>query len=283
MAGLSDLLDGFSGLIPLLRTILILVIMFVLFSVAVSFVQKRLLKKAKTKKQITNVELFSRILKYLFLIVIVVIAIFSYSGSWTGLGLTLGLFSAALGWALQKPITGIAAWIMLVTRRPFEIGDRVIIGSVKGDVQDITLTHIYLKELGGLIASEENSGRIILVPNSLLFEQNITNYTANDDYILDQVITLVTYESNLDKAMNICLDAAKKHTKEFAAKTKVEPHVRTYFQPSGIDVHVRYFAPARDVPLYSSLITKEIFDQIRKARDVEIAYPHTEVVFRRKR
>ncbi len=245
------------------------------------YIKRRWLEKAKSKKQISNIKIATRVLNYAAMACIIIFAIFSYAGSWSGLGLTVGLLSAALGWALQKPITGIAAWFMVVIKRPFEIGDRIVIGSIKGDVTDITLSHIYLKEIGGLIASEENSGRIILVPNSILFEQNIINYTAHDEYVLDQVVAGVTYESNLDRAIEICLQAAKKHTHAFSSHVKVQPYVRTYFLPSSIGVHVRYFAPATQLQEVSSDITKEIYEQIRKRKDVEIAYPHTEVVFKK--
>lgn len=276
-------LNGLARYVPLVRTIIIIVITFIIFNFILHYIKKNLLKRAKTKKQISNVEIFSKIFKYIFLLILIIFAIFSYAGSWTGLGLTVGLLSAALGWALQRPITGIAAWIMVVTRRPFVIGDRVIIGDVKGDVADITLTHIYLREIGGIVPSEESSGRIIMIPNSVLYEKNIINYTLQDDYVLDQVIVTVTYESNLDKAIKIASESAKKYTKEFIEETKKEPYVRTFFQPSGIDVKVRYFSQATRLAEISSNITKEIFEGIMKTKDVEIAYPHTEVVFRKKK
>ncbi|MCK4521832.1 MAG: mechanosensitive ion channel family protein, partial [Nanoarchaeota archaeon] len=201
----------------------------------------------------------------------------------TGLGVTVGLFTAALGWALQKPITGIAGWIMLVVKRPFDIGDRIIIGKVRGDVDDITLTHIYIKEIGGIVSGEENSGRIVMVPNSKLFEQDIINYTLQDEYVLDQVAVTVTYECNLDRAIKIALEAAKKCARDFIKQTGKKPYALTYFEPNGINVRVRYFAPAKHLQEISSAITKEIFDNIRKTKSVEIAYPHTEVVFRKKK
>lgn len=280
MTTFLKLTESLYGIAPIIRTIIILIILIVIFNIILISIKRKLLKRARTKKQISNIEIFSRIFKYIFLLILIISAIFSYAGSWTGLGLAVGLMSAALGWALQKPITGIAAWIMVVTRRPFEIGDRVIIGTVRGDVTDISLTHIYIQEIGGIVAGEENSGRIIMVPNSTLFEQNIINYTSIDEYVLDQVVVTVTYESNLDKAIEIVLESAKKYRKEFDIKK--EPYVRTYFQPSGISVHVRYFSPAKRLQEISSDITKEIFERIMKTKDVEIAYPHTEVVFRKK-
>ncbi len=279
----NTILGAMSGkFLPLIRTILIVVIAFLIFNIALSAVKGYLKKRASKKKQISNIEIFSKVIKYIFTIVLILIAIFTYAGSWTGFGLSVGLFSAALGWALQRPITGIAGWIMVVVKRPFEIGDRIIIGKVRGDVEDISLTHIYIKEIGGIIGGEENSGRITMVPNSKLFEQDITNYTLSDDYMLDQVAFTVTYEGNLDKVMNIALDAANNQTKEYIEKMEKKPYVLTYFGPNGINVKLRYMSPAKRLQEFSSRITKEIFDGISKTKDVEIAYPHTEVLLRQK-
>lgn len=276
----SSVLGGFVEIVPVVRTLFVIIFAYAAFSLVLGTIERTLLKKVKTKKQITNVEIFSNIFRYSFLLLLILLAVFSYGGSFAGLGLTMGLLSAALGWALQKPITGIAAWIMVVIKRPFDIGDRVIIGNVKGEVCDISLTHIYIKEVGGLVQSEEISGRTVMVPNSVLFEQNIINYTYKYDFTLDQVAVSVTYESDLNKAIEIALAAAKKYTKDYALKAK-EPFVRTYFQPNGINVHVRYFSPVRKIQEVSSSITQEIFAQISKSKHVHFAYPHTEVILRK--
>jgi small-conductance mechanosensitive channel len=279
MVDFSYILTAIGDFLPIVRTVLIISVIFVLFTIFVNSIKKVLLKRTKTKKQKSNVKIFSRIINYSFFVLIVLIAIFSYSGSWSSLGLTVGLLSAAMGWALQKPITGVAAWIMIVTKRPFEIGDRIIIGGVRGDVADITLTHIYLREIGGMATSEESSGRTIMVPNSIMFEQNIINYTLQDDYILDEVVLSVTYESDLDKAKKIGIESAKEILKEFP-ELKSEPYVRTYFQANGINVHIRYFTHAEKRQETSSKVTQEIFKQISKTKSVEFAYPHTEIVWK---
>ena len=276
-------LSSLKNLIPIIRTIIVVVIVFIILDSLIIFIKKQLLKRAKSKKQKSNVEIFARVSKYMIVLILVLFAIFSYTGSWTGLGLTVGLLSAALGWALQKPITGIAGWIMVVTKRPFEIGDRVIIGTVKGDVVDINLTHIHLREIGGIVAGEESSGRIIMVPNSTLFEQTIINYTQQDEYMLDQVAVTVTFESNIDKAIKLALESAKAHTKDVIKATKHEPYIRTYFKPSGIFVSVRYYSPVKRIQEFSSIITKEIFDRIRKTRDVKIAVPHVKIITDKKK
>ncbi|MEA3513990.1 MAG: mechanosensitive ion channel, partial [Nanoarchaeota archaeon] len=104
--------------IPLIRTIIIVIVIFLIISFIISLIKKGLLKKVKSKKQRSNVKIFSKILKIILFIGLILIAFSSYYQTWTGLAVWAGLFSAALGWALQRPITGIAAWIMVVTKRP---------------------------------------------------------------------------------------------------------------------------------------------------------------------
>jgi small-conductance mechanosensitive channel len=274
--------DILKLLITILTTIAAIIIAFLIFNFILKRIKKSLLKKAKGKRTKSNIKIFFKIIKYSFLLLLILIAISLYSDSLTGLGLGVGLFSAALGWALQKPITGIAAWLMVITRRPFNIGDRIIIGNLKGDVTDITLTHIYVREIGGIVPGEETSGRIVMIPNSVLFEKNIINYTAKNEYILDQVTIIVTFESNLNKAIKIALDSAEKLTSDFIDQVN-KPYVRTYFKSNGISVSARYFAPADQLQKYSSNITREIFKRIKRTKNVEIAYPHTEVIFRKKK
>jgi len=268
------------------RLILVIIISFVIFSIMSRVIRKHLLKKVRTKKQASNVTVFLDLLKYLFLILLVIIAFSSYYGNWSEFGFIIGLLTVALGWALQKPISGVIAWLILITRRPIHIGDRVIILGIKGDITNISLTHIFLDEVGGTIEGEESSGRTVMIPTSIIFEQEIINYTHQDDYILDEVTTAITYESNLEKAEKIVSDAVCKIMKPFWEKfpkriTK-EPHVRLLFKDSGIDVTVRYYTIATKRNEIATDIRREIYKLIRKSEDVEFAYPHTEVLFRKK-
>lgn len=278
MASLLAPINGLTKYIPLLRTVITVIIVFIIFSFLISLMKRALLKRTRKKKQISNVEIFSKLIKILFLILLIIIAFSSYYGSWTSVGIWVGLFSAALGWALQRPITGIAAWIMVITKRPFDIGDRIMVGDTKGDVADITLTHIHLNEIGGTVASEEQSGRVILIPNSILFEQKIINYTMKDEFILDEVITLVTYESNLKKAKKICYKAALKFLDEELKEQKEIPFVRVFQQDSGIHVKVRYKVRTSKRIEVLSNIHNEIINNIAKAKDVSIAYPHMHLI-----
>jgi small-conductance mechanosensitive channel len=267
--------------IDIILLIVLIIIIYVVVAMFIAIIRKILLRNAINKKQKTNVELFSKIIKYTLFLFIALYFLFKYLGNLESLGFGLGLMSAAIGFALQKPITGIAAWLMVIFRRPFEIGDRVSIGDVKGDVIDITISHIHLNETGGRINSEDNSGRVLMIPNSELFEVNIVNYTFDNDFILDEVVISVTYESDLDKAEKICLDCARK-VLDIEFHTSKHPYARVFFKDSSIDIHIRYLVPARTVTKYGSDITKRIWHSFRKNKDLEFAYPHMDVVYKKK-
>ena len=281
-----DFLDRFRIFIPILRTFVVVVVLFVIFKFIIGSIKKRLLSRTKNKKQLTNIKVFSRVLEYFFLVMLVIFAIFSYVGSWAGLGIGLGLFTAALGFALQRPIAGVVAWLIIVLRKPFSIGDRISVDNATGDVIDITLTHIHLGEVGGNLLGYDSTGRIILVPNFNIFEKNVINYTMYDDFIVDQVIVTVTYESDIDKATKIILDSANKCLKELKPKERPfprfeKPYTRLAFQASGVDIKLRYSAPVRRLQELSSEVTKEIYNRFKKTKNVEFAYPHTEVILKR--
>jgi len=270
----------------LITVVIIIIATIIVFSIITRALRKFLIKKVKSRRQINNVTTFLDLLKFIFVIFLLIIAVGSYYGKWGEIGFIAGLLTVALGWALQKPISGVVAWLILIIRRPIHIGDRVIISNIKGDITNISLTHIFLDEVGGTIEGEESSGRTVMIPTSIIFETDIINYTEKDDYILDEVTTAITYESDLEKAEEIMINSVKKimkpFWKEFPKRIPKEPHNRLLFKDSGIDVTVRYYTIATKRNAIATDIRREIFNQIRKTKDVEIAYPHAEVLFREK-
>lgn len=284
---LTNIFDTIDAHITIIRLLITLIITLIIFSLILRTARKYLLKMVKTKKMVSNVTVFLDILKYFFVLFLVIIVIFSYYGNWSELGFFAGLLTVALGFALQKPIVGVVAWLIIIIRRPFSIGDRISVLDAKGDVTNISLTHIFLDEIGGTIEGEESSGRIVMIPNSILFEKEIINYTHQNDYILDEVVTAITYESNLEKAEDIMRNAVLKIMeplwKNSHEKISTKVHIRLLFKDSGIDIIVRYNTNAINRGEIATNIRREIFNQIRKTEDVEIAYPHREILIKEKR
>ncbi len=282
MAIFEDILIELDPYMEIIYLILTIIIVFTIFSIILRIIKRQLLKKIKKKKQVANVIGFFDLLKFLFILFMIIVVVIVYYGDWGDVGFIAGLLTVALGMALQKPITSVFAWLIFITRKPISIGDRVSILNMKGDIRDITLTHIYLEEVGGTVEGEEKSNRTIILPTLIIFEQEIINYTEKDDYILDEVIILITYESNLENAEKIMIKAVGKIMKpfwdKFPKKIPQDPHIRLKSKDSGVDVIVRYYTIATKRNAIATNIIREILSQIRKSSDVEIAYPHTQVL-----
>jgi len=283
---LSEILEALEPYFDLIQLAIFVIISIVIFSVVLQIIKRHLIKKVQGKKQVSNVIVFLDLLKFIFAIFLIISVVIAYHGNLGEIGFIVGLLTVALGWALQKPIAGVVAWLMIITRRPFNIGDRVLLSGIKGDISNITLTHIFLDEVGGTIEGEEKSGRTVMIPTSIIFDQQIVNYTEEDEYILDEVTTSITYESNLEKAEDLIKNSVNKIMKtyweNFPKNVLQEPRIRLKFKDSGIDVTVRYYTLATQRSKISTDITREIFKNIKKTDDVEIAYPHTEVLLHKK-
>ena len=97
---------------------------------------------------------------------------------------------------------------------------------------------------------------------------------------------MFTYESNLKKAEDILQKSVKKvmasiHAK-YPKRIPAESHTRLNFRESGIDVTVRYYTPAKKRNSLATDIRRDIYNRIHRTDDVEFAYPHTDVLMRKK-
>ncbi|SAL48335.1 MscS mechanosensitive ion channel [Caballeronia peredens] len=84
----------------------------------------------------------------------------------------LGAAGLAIGLALQGTLQNIAAGLMLLLLRPFRVGDYIEgVGTTAGTVNEIGLFTTRLTKADGIV---------MYVPNSLIWANAITNYSAND-------------------------------------------------------------------------------------------------------
>ncbi len=265
-------------IVRIFRTLIFSFLFYFIFVFLSKKLKRKILKRVEGKKHKSNVKIFFQALNYLILGLTVLFAVLSFVGSFTGIGIAAGLLTASLGWALQRPITGFAAWIMIVLKRPFEIGDRIIVAGIKGDVIDISLTHLHVGEIGGTINSEESSGRVILIPNSRLFEENIVNYTLTSEEILDLVHFVITFDSDVSEVEKIAIEAAKKVKEKYGIAKNSHPYIREFFNVNGIQIQLRYYTDTLKREEISSQITKLLIEEIKKSEKIRFAYPHTEVI-----
>ena len=119
----NDIIIYLESNIEVFQLVLIIISSSVIFYILLRFLRRGLLLKVKTKKQVSNVRVFLTLLKFLFIFFLLIIVVAYFYGDLGDLSFVAGLLTVALGWALQKPISGVVAWLILITRRPFEIGE----------------------------------------------------------------------------------------------------------------------------------------------------------------
>jgi small-conductance mechanosensitive channel len=211
--------------------------------------------------------------------IIAVLAAVTYGmGKLETLGTAVAAFGGmVLGWSLQAPVSGFAAWLLVSLKRPIRPGDRVQFPNLGlvGDVQDIGPMYTVLDQVGGSVGSEEAVGRYILVPNAMLFSQVVINYTVTQDapYMLDEVVARITYDSDWDAAEKILMDAAKELTKDIIEATNEKPYIRSDMWDYGVLMRLRYQTRVKDRAEISYRITKRIFEAIQKTPSVDVAIP----------
>lgn len=259
----------------LFLSIITITIISIVYRLATKGLRRHFLKRAQKYENAQN---FLLVWRYIWLGLGMILVIISFSGSLATLGLSAAFVGMILGWSLQAPVTGLAAWIMIILKRPFKIGDRIIINNIIGDVVDITLTHVILNQVGGTIGGEEESGRIVLVPNGLLFQQLIFNYTLRSRYILDEVMIAITFNSDLDTAERILIDAATQTTAAIIEETKKGPYVRIEIFESGIRMRLRYRSIPRKRTQTASDISRTIIKKFTQQDNIAFAYPHMQVL-----
>ena len=201
----------------------------------------------------------------------------------------LGLLSAGIAIALRDPIVNLAAWVFILWRRPFTVGDRIEIGGYRGDVTDLRIFQFTLMEIGNWVDADQSTGRIIKIPNGKVFTEMLANYSKGFKYIWNEIPVLITFESNWKKCKEILAEIGKrqaehltesatKRVKEASARmmifyTNLTPTVYTFVKDCGIMLTIRYLCKPRERRGTEQGIWEDILTRFAEFDDIDFAYP----------
>jgi len=203
----------------------------------------------------------------------------------------LGLVSAGIAIALKDVFTNLAGWLYIISRRPFNVGDRVQIGDYAGDVIDQSFFEFTLLEIGNWVHADQSTGRLIHIPNGKIFSQDLANYDKGFKYLWNEIEVVVTFESDWQKAKKILLEIANNKGENIskrmenqikrAAKKymiyykKLTPIVYTSVVDHGIKLTIRHLCETRKRRGYDEAIWEDILLEFAKNKNIELAYPTT--------
>ena len=208
----------------------------------------------------------------------------------------LGLLSAGIAFVFREPILNLAGWLFILSRKPFSLGDRVQVGTGQaGDVIDIGLHDFSLIEIGNWVDADQSTGRVLHIPNSVVFTQNIANYQQGFPYLWHEIEVPITYQSDWRKARDILKDLAFEKTVEIRKEQSevierlsqssdylirfkhLTPIVYLKKSDYALVLTVRFCVCPRERRSCESEFWEGILDAFAQAEGVELAYP-TQVI-----
>ena len=159
-------------------------------SIVVRSVEKLMLGR---EMDVILVKFLTSILRWVLLLFVVVAALSQLGIDTTSLVALLGAAGLAIGLSLQSSLSNFASGVMLILFRPFTKGDFVEAGGASGVVEKISI-------LTTTMTTPDN--KEVIVPNSSVFSNNITNYSARPTRRIDMVFG-ISYDDDIRKAKQV--------------------------------------------------------------------------------
>ena len=153
---------------------------------------------AKADFDATLTRFFGNMARWLVLILGVIAILGIFGVSTASFAAVLGAAGLAVGLAFQGTLSNFAAGVMLLTFRPFKVGDVIRAGGETGGVQEIDLLVTKLDTL---------DNRRIIVPNSKIFGDTIETITYHPIRRVDVPVG-VDYGADLDQVRAVLEKAA---------------------------------------------------------------------------
>lgn len=282
-----------SGIyIPLAQKIVLAIMLIFLVLLATKLLKKIFNRKIEDKTTVFNFNRIADLFASLLTLGIILSLLFA---NWYAAMVSFGIVSLILGFALQNLITSFFGWLYILIRKPFEVGDRIKIGNVYGDVINVNYIDTTLWEFNGdYLSGDHPSGRIIRFANSKVFSEYVYNYSwPLFPFIWNEMSLFISYESDfkftsdtikriVEKEIGEAMVRRVKRFKIILKDTPVdELDVNEYpsviikaHENTWIEVIVRYLVE----PKKSGMVKKRLFDAVMdelKKNPEKVMFPNT--------
>ena len=234
-----------------------------------------------------------RIMHLVVALGIAVIAISIIFVNWYAALAAFGVGSIIIGLAVQTPMKSFIAWIYILIRQPFRVGDRIQIGDATGDVIDVGYLDTTLWEFGGkYISGDHPSGRLIKFPNEKVLDEIVYNYSwPLFPYIWNEIKFYVAFNADLEFISNTMQKITEEELgqemiarvqtfRDLLARTPVDElevreRPRVIFRVSEntwLEAIVRYLVPPREAGRVKTRLIKKLLAALNAAPD-KVMFP----------
>lgn len=185
----------------------------------------------------------------------------------TALNVLAGAVGIGVGFGLQNIVNNFVSGIIILFERPIKVGDRIVVGTVEGDV-----VHI-----GGRSTTVVTNDNItIIVPNSKFITENVVNWSHNERKVRFRIPVSVAYGSDVNLVERLLLEVAAANADVLE---KPPPAVRLMeFGDSGLNFELRAWSTT--LIHRRGLLTSALNYGIYKAfteNGIEIPFPRRDI------
>lgn len=193
-----------------------------------------------------------------------------------------GVLALIVGFAAQKAFSNLVSGVLIAIFEPFRVGDRIMLKSETefGIVEDITLRHTIIKTW---------DNRRIIIPNAVISEEEITNYSIMDEKLLRHLDISIAYDADIDLARKIMVEEALKHpsllknVSGHRLLSREDDALVRVMSLGDFAVTLRLYYWVKDYPDWFKSGC-DLLESIKKRFDkagIEIPYPHRTIVYKK--
>lgn len=207
---------GLSVLV-VFRLLALIALAFVLSARAKRFFFRRFLSESGLDRALQFT--IAQIVGYLILIVGCALALQNAGIDLSALAVLAGAIGVGLGFGLQDIARNFVSGIILLLERPIQIGDRIEVGKVAGQVRKI-------RARSTTVLTNDNIA--IIVPNAKFIADSVTNWSHHDAKVRFRIPVGVAYGTDVEKVRDLLLAVAREHPQALA-----EPAPSVFFTGFG--------------------------------------------------
>jgi small-conductance mechanosensitive channel len=207
-----------------------------------------------------------------------VVFILGFVSEFSSLATFAGFVTAGIAVGLQGVLLSVAAYFFVVGRYGINVGDRISIAGVTGDVVDVGLVRIYLIEMAGTGIDLYPTGRVVAFANSVLFQASTPLYKQipGADYSWHEVVVALAPDANLKLVQDKILGAVNSVYAQYRAAlerqySQIErvveiqlqmptPEGRLQFADVGLEFTVRYPVEIRKAAEIDDKVTEKLLE-----------------------
>lgn len=190
---------------PTVAKAAVLIVLFIVVGIINRMVKLRLNSQIQNTNSRYKAKKLSGFIAFLFCVILTAIV---FSEKLAGVTIAFGLAGAGVAFALKETIVSFASWFAITFGKLFDVGDRILLGGIRGDVIDIGLLRTTLMEVGDWVNGDLYNGRIVRISNSFVFKEPVYNYSADFPFLWDEIVIPIKYGSDLKEARALIKSSA---------------------------------------------------------------------------